>query len=124
MTDAANPKHSSPRWKDDTRQAPPDAGGERETLSACLDWQRATFELKCAGLTPEQLSARAVPPSGLSLHGIVRHLARVERWWFRTQFADEGVPMLHYSDDWPDPDFEKFEKLDGDVTEVLDVWRA
>ncbi|MGW0838636.1 DinB family protein [Streptomyces sp. NPDC002787] len=121
MTDTAAPKHSSPRWNDDTRPAPPSVGGEREILSAVLDWHRATFELKCAGLSPEQLSERAVPPSGLSLHGMVRHLAGVERWWFRMQFAGEDVPMLYYSDDDPDQDFDS---LEGDVDEAFAVWRT
>lgn len=121
MTGAAAPKHYSPRWNNDTRQAPPDIGGERETLSAVLDWHRATFELKCAGLPPEQLSERAVPPSSLSLHGLVRHLAGAERWWFRIQFAGEDVPMLYYSDDDPDQDFDS---LDGDAGEAFAVWRT
>lgn len=122
MTDTPPaPKHYAPRWDSDTRPALPGVGGERETLSAVLDWHRATFELKCAGLPPERLSERAVPPSGLSLHGIVRHLAGVERWWFRIQFAGEDVPMLYYSDDDPDQDFDT---LDGDVGEAFAVWRA
>ncbi|MEU5833818.1 DinB family protein [Streptomyces diacarni] len=121
MTGTPAPQHRSPRWDDDTRPDPPAVGGERETLGAVLDWHRATFELKCAGLTPRQLSERAVPPSGLSLHGILRHLAGVERWWFRIQFAGEDVPLLHYSDAEPDQDFDD---LDGDVDEAFAVWRA
>ncbi|WP_369779647.1 DinB family protein [Streptomyces sp. R33] len=121
MTDAPAPQHYSPRWNGDTRTAPPDVGGERETLSAVLDWQRATFELKCAGLSPEQLSEKAVAASALSLHGLLRHLSGVERWWFRIQFAHEDVPLLYYSDDDPDQDFES---LDGDVEEAFAVWRA
>lgn len=96
-------------------------GDDREILTAYLDWHRQTFELKCAGLPPERLSERGVPPSGLSLHGLVRHLAGVERWWFRVQFAGEDVPLLYYSDDDPDQDFDD---LDGDVAEALAVWRA
>lgn len=115
------PVHFAPRWSDDPRPAPPATGGERETLSAVLDWHRATFGLKCAGLAPERLSEQAVPPSALSLHGLARHLAGVERWWFRIQFAGEDVPLLYYSDDEPDQDFES---LDGDVTEAFAVWRA
>ena len=121
MTGAAVPSHFSPRWNNDTRPAPPDTGGERETLSAVLDWHRATFELKCAGLPPERLSEQAVPPSSLSLHGLVRHLAGAERWWFRIQFAGEDVPMLYYSDDDPDQDFDS---LDSDPGEDFAVWRT
>jgi Protein of unknown function (DUF664) len=61
-----------------------------------------------------------VPPSTMSLHGILRHLAAVERWWFRIHFAQEDVPMLYYSDDDPSQDFDS---LDGDVAEVFTVWR-
>ncbi|MFE9555084.1 DinB family protein [Streptomyces sp. NPDC006692] len=121
MTEAPPPKHYAPRWGDDTRPERSSVGGERETLSTVLDWHRATFELKCAGLPPERLSQHAVPPSTLSLHGLVRHLSGAERWWFRTQFAGEDVPMLYYSDEDPDQDFGS---LDGDVEEAFAVWRA
>jgi hypothetical protein len=121
MTGTTAPKNYAPRWNNDTRPAPPEVGGERETLSGVLDWHRATFELKCAGLAPEQLSERAVPPSSLSLHGLVRHLAGVERWWFRIQFAGQDVPLLYYSDDDPDQDFDS---LDGDPGEAFAVWRT
>lgn len=115
------PEHLSPRWPEGTRPALPSLGTERETLTAFLDWHRATFEQKCSGLSAEQLSRRAVEPSTMSLHGLVRHLAGAERWWFRTQFAGEEVPMLHYCDDDPDQDFER---LDGDPGEAFAVWRA
>lgn len=114
------PRHFAPRLSGDIRSAPPAVGEERETLSSVLDWQRATFELKCSGVPAERMSERAVPPSGLSLHGLVRHLAGVERWWFRIQFAGEDVPLLHYSDDDPDQDFDR---LDGDVEEAFSRWR-
>ncbi|MEU6854742.1 DinB family protein [Actinacidiphila alni] len=119
------PTHSnvqhSPRAAGDDRPPLPTTGGEREILTAFLDWHRATFELKCRGLAEAQLSQRAVPPSGLSLHGLVRHLAGVERWWFRQHFAGEDLPMLHYSDDEPNLDFDR---LDGDVEAAFALWRA
>ncbi|RDI65503.1 DinB family protein [Nocardia pseudobrasiliensis] len=115
------PSGFSPRWSEGARAEPPRIGGERESLCAFLDWHRTTFELKCAGIAPERLSERAVPPSTLSLHGLVRHLAGVERWWFRIQFAGEDIPMLHYSDDDPDQDFDR---LDGDVAQALELWRT
>lgn len=73
------------------------------------------------GLTPARLSDRACPPSALSLHGLARHLAAVERWWFCMQFADEDVPLLFRSDDDPDQDFDD---LGGDPSEAFAVWRA
>jgi hypothetical protein len=111
----------SPPWADDTRDPLPRVGDERTMLTAMLDWHRETFALKCRGVPPERMSEKAVPPSGLSLHGLVRHLAGVERWWFRQQFRGEDVPHLYYTDDDPDQDFES---LDGDVEEVFAVWRA
>ena len=38
-----------------------------------LDWRRATLLRECAAWTPPQLATRAVPPSSLSLLGLVRH---------------------------------------------------
>jgi hypothetical protein len=111
----------SPKWSGDLRPKLPRAGSEREILCSTLDWHRQTFELKCTGVPPERLSEKGVPPSGLSLHGLVRHLAGTERWWFRMQFAGEDLPHLYYSDDDPDQDFDS---LDGNVEEAFAVWRA
>ena len=109
------------RWLDDTREPVPAVGSEREILTAFLDWYRATFEQKCAGVPAARLSEQGVPPSSMSLHGLLRHLTGNERWWFRIQFAGEDVPMLYYSDDDPDQDFDS---LDGDVEEAMAAWRA
>ncbi|CAL9432646.1 hypothetical protein SUDANB121_02100 [Nocardiopsis dassonvillei] len=98
----------------------PVSGDEREVLTAHLDWHRATFEAKCAGLSAERLSLRAVPPSSLSLHGLIRHTAGGERWWFRIRFAGEEPPLLYYSGDDPDQDFDD---LAGDPAQALDRWR-
>ena len=69
----------------------PLTGPERAMLQAFLDWHRLTLLLKCAGLTGEQMAERAVPPSSLSLLGLVRHMTKVERAWFRQRFAGEPV---------------------------------
>ncbi|MEV4596161.1 DinB family protein [Amycolatopsis sp. NPDC049253] len=114
------PQHFSP-VAEGAREAVPRLASERDTLVAFLDWHRETFAMKCAGLGQEALSTKAVSPSGLSLHGILRHLAGVERWWFQQQFAGADVPLLHYSDDDPDQDFGS---LDGDVTEAMALWRT
>ncbi|HXQ76355.1 MAG TPA: DinB family protein [Acidimicrobiales bacterium] len=98
----------------------PRQGSEREILTAFLDWYRQTFELKCSGVSTGRLSEKGVPPSALSLHGLLRHLAGVERWWLRQQFAGEDVPLLYYSDDNPNEDFDV---LDGDPGEAFSVWR-
>src|SRR5215204_393582 len=76
----------------DDRTRPPPAGDERAQLEGFLDHHRLLW--KCAGLTDEQLRERPVPPSALSLHGLVRHLADLERSWFRERFAGADVPDL------------------------------
>ena len=65
--------------------------GERQALEAWLDFHRDTLLLKCAGLTAGQLKERAVPPSRLSLLGLVRHMTEVERWWFRIHTANTDM---------------------------------
>jgi uncharacterized damage-inducible protein DinB len=69
-------------------------GGEREALRQWLDYHRATLARKCQGLGDEQLRERSMPPSALTLLGLVRHLAEVERTWFRRVFEDNDVPLI------------------------------
>ena len=71
---------------DVTRIDEPFTGSERGILDGFLDWHRSTLLWKCAGLTGEQLALAPVPPSNLSLLGIVRHMADMERAWFRIRF--------------------------------------
>lgn len=80
--------------------------GERAMLEGWLAWHRATLLRKCAGLSGERLAECAVPPSNLSLLGLVRHMGDVERSWFRKRFAAEPVADLYYTEQWPDADFE------------------
>lgn len=79
---------------DDHRVGPPSFGSERETLRAFLDYHRATLAMKCEGLTDEQLRETSMEPSALSLLGLVRHMAEVERAWFRRTFEDRDAPMV------------------------------
>src|SRR5580700_7424808 len=69
--------------------------GERETLVMYLRNHRLTLEMKCAGLEADQMACRSVPPSNLSLLGLVRHLASVEQFWFRRVLAGEAGPRLY-----------------------------
>ncbi|KDN16601.1 DinB family protein [Amycolatopsis rifamycinica] len=110
---AAPPRLTGPR----TDPAP--VADERQALTESLEYFRRTFELKCTGLDPARLSELSVPPSTLTLHGLLRHLTGCERWWFRMQFAGEDVPLLYYSDDDPEQDFTD---LDGDVDEAFSLW--
>ncbi|OMQ14830.1 Mini-circle protein [Modestobacter sp. VKM Ac-2676] len=81
------------------RVDPPYRDGERAALEAWLEFHRATLLRKCAGLTPAQLGERSVPPSGLSLRGLVRHLSDVERYWFARVMAGRDVPTLFWSEE-------------------------
>jgi uncharacterized damage-inducible protein DinB len=83
------------------------AASEREMLGDWLAWHRATLLRKCAGLDGEQLARRAVPPSNLSLLGLVRHMSDTERGWVRQLFRGEQVPDLYYRADAPDADLEE-----------------
>ncbi|WP_344579842.1 DinB family protein [Streptomyces lunalinharesii] len=88
------------------RRPMPSAAGERAMLQSWLDFHRDTLLSKCAGLTGEQLARPGTPPSTLTLLGLVRHLAYVERVWFRQRFAGEAVATLHCTPDAPDADFD------------------
>ena len=90
-------------------------------LNAWLDWHRATLAHKCAGLSDEQLRERSTPPSTLSLLGLVRHMAEVERTWFRRVLAGEDVPLV-YS---PTGDFQvAYDATDASVAEAFENWRS
>ncbi len=106
----------------DDRVDPPLEADERATLTAFLDFQRATLALKCDGLTDDQLRERAVPPSNLSLLGLVRHMAEVERNWFRPVLAGEEMAGIFS----PDMDWEVAfrDAATADVAEAFRLWRA
>ena len=86
--------------------------GERDALEAWLDFHRDTLLFKCAGLTARQLKERAVPPSRLSLLGLVRHMTEVERWWFRIHAGDTDMPFP-YDPDETGEDFEALDEADA-----------
>ncbi|MGY1857520.1 DinB family protein [Modestobacter sp. SYSU DS0290] len=81
------------------RVDPPFLDGERAAVEAWLEFHRATLLHKCAGLTPEQLGERSVPPSGLSLRGLLRHLTDVERYWFTRVVAGREAPTIYWEAD-------------------------
>jgi len=81
------------------RTNPPYLAGDRESLDSWLDFHRAALLSKCEGLDDERLRTRSVPPSSLSLLGLIRHMTEVERNWFRRVLLDEEVAPLYCSDD-------------------------
>lgn len=108
---------------DDPRLGAPSTGEERAMLVGFLSAQRATLELKCAGLGGE-LARRSVEPSTLSLLGLVRHLADVERRWFRLVLAGQDAPPRFSSAVEPDGDFDGAVPDPDLVTEAWQAWRA
>src|SRR5438270_5080421 len=104
-----------------TRTDPPLIADERAMLEAWLEYHRATLAMKCDGLSAEQLRQRAVPPSSLSLLGLVRNMAEVERNWFQRVLAGEEITPLFYSEADPDGDFNNVD--DADPEEAFAAWR-
>jgi len=94
--------------------------GEREMLTGWLDYHRATLAWKCEGLTDDQLRERSVPPSGLSLLGLVRHLAECERSWFRHVLLGADLPYLYSTPQDMDADFN--DTGGADAATVLRTW--
>jgi uncharacterized damage-inducible protein DinB len=99
----------------------PRTGDERTLLEAWLDFHRATLLMKCAGLTDEQLRLRSVEPSTLSLLGLVRHMADVERGWFRRGVGQQRADPIYQSDDDPDSDFNNVGA--ADAATAFDTYR-
>jgi uncharacterized damage-inducible protein DinB len=103
------------------RIGPPLTGDERETLRAFLDYHRATLAMKCDGLSDEDLRRQSMPPSTLSLLGLVRHMAEVERTWFRRVINAEDVPFV-----WSEVgDFQEAYDASGATrSEAFDAWQS
>ncbi len=103
----------------------PLTGADRPILTAFLDWQRTTMLNICAGLTAAQLVARPAPPSNLSLLGLVRHLTKVERIWFRQRAAGLPVPPVYDPAKGRDADFNNLDpdRAAADIELLAQEWR-
>jgi uncharacterized damage-inducible protein DinB len=80
------------------RVDPPSIAGEREMLRDFLDFHRGTLAMKCEGLSDDDLRRQSMPPSTLCLLGLVRHMAEVERQWFRRVINGEDIPLVWSAD--------------------------
>jgi hypothetical protein len=109
---------------DDPREHRQRLGDERTTLVESLRCQRLTLEMKCAGLDAEAMARRSVEPSTMSLLGLVRHLAEVERDTFRVMMAGQDVPRLYCSETHRDGDFDGAVPDPRVVAEAWEAWRA
>src|SRR5262249_39950638 len=96
-------------------------GGEREMLRAFLDYPRATLAMKCDGLSEDELRRQSSPPSELSLLGLVRHMAEVERTWFRRVINGEDIPLV-----WSDKgDYQvAYDATGATRAEAFGAWEA
>ena len=108
--------------KDPRREEPPFVLGEREMLECWLEFHRMTLQFKFEGLDDAARKARPVPTSLLSLHGLVRHMAEVERNWFQRVLLQNGAPHI-----WADPAIDDSELVpldDADGDADLALWQA
>jgi hypothetical protein len=108
---------------DPRRQEPPFILGEREMLEGWLEYHRTTMLFKCEGLDEAGRKRRPVPTSKLSLHGLVRHMAEVERNWFRCVLLRQpDAPSIWYDDDIEDSELVPLD--DADWSADLAAWHA
>lgn len=99
--------------------------GELATYREYLSNYRLTIEMKCGGLDADQLARRSVPPSTLSLLGLVRHLAQMENHWFQRVLQGRTEPsrLFKREDDW-DWDFAGATSDPAVVKEAFATWKA
>jgi uncharacterized damage-inducible protein DinB len=138
MTSADPPTETPPsRWTRSTVYAdmwvdpdndPRETGAatvdERSTLLDYLRRYRLTMEMKCADLDAEQMARRSVPPSTMSLLGLVRHMSEVERHWFRREMAGQDAPKLYCTEADRDGDWNGAVPDADVVDEAWSSWRA
>ena len=104
------------------RPEPPQEGDETATLLGFLDYQRATLEWKCRGLSDEQLRA-ALPPTSMTLGGMLKHLAAVEDYWCTQVVGGEPSPEPWAGVDWEaNPDWEWRTAADEPGDELRALW--
>jgi uncharacterized damage-inducible protein DinB len=109
--------------EDDPRETDVQPVGELDTVWDYLRRYRTTLQMKCDGLDAEQLARRSVPPSTLSLLGLVRHLAQVEHNWFQRVLQEQDVPRLYRSAEDRDHDFNGAVADPAVVKEACSTWR-
>jgi uncharacterized damage-inducible protein DinB len=109
---------------DDRRQEPPFLMAERPMLEAWLEFHRTTLLLKCEGMDDGDRKARPVETSLLSLHGLVRHMAEVERNWFQRVLEEDAAATPIWFDPTVEGDEGDLFPLDeADWEADLAVWR-
>ena len=110
--------------EDDPRPGGPILGDERTTLVEYLRAYRLTLQMKCDGLDSDEMARRSVEPSTLSLLGLIRHMADVERYWFRIRMSGQQVSRIYRNDEDRDADFNGAVADPTVVEEAWQNWRA
>jgi hypothetical protein len=106
------------------RALPPLNVDERTTLEGWLEFHRETLAMKCAGLSDDLARKASSPPSVLTLIGLVRHMAEVERNWFRRILDGQVVPTVHNPEGDPEGPDGGFELVEGStLTDAVATWR-
>src|SRR3954451_18794273 len=108
---------------DDPRDTGTQITDERGALLEYLRAYRLTLQMKCADLDAEQLARRSVPPSTMSLLGLVRHMAEVERFWFRRVMSGEEPSRLYPRDEDADADWNGASAEQEVVEQAWRAWR-
>ncbi|MFF5426726.1 MULTISPECIES: DinB family protein [unclassified Streptomyces] len=116
------PRMTTERTATTPRVDPSTTSGEREALEQWLDFHRATLAMKCEGLDDAQLRTTSVPPSDLNLLGLVRHMAEVERGWFRHVLAGEEAGWIYATEEDYDRDIHATEE--DTYEEAYATWQA
>ncbi len=108
-------------FRADDRIDPPITAGEADTLLGFLNYQRDTLRWKCSGLTATEL-AMSLPPTTLTLGGLLKHVAVVEAGWLNQFFAGGVVKPSWFDDlDHDDPDW-SFASASSATPEQLFAW--
>jgi hypothetical protein len=103
----------------------PLTGDNRPMLEGFLAWHRVLLRYKCTGLTGAQLAQCSVPPSNLSLLGLVRHMAKVERRWFRERIGGQELQPMYDPALGQDADFEDLDpaRAQADYERLTEEYR-
>ena len=105
------------------RPRPPEEAGELETILGFLDFHRATFEWKCSGLDSAGLN-HTIPPSTMSLGGMMKHLALDEEHWFSRRLFGRDRSSPWDVVDWDaDPDWEWHSATDDSPEKLRALWQ-
>jgi uncharacterized damage-inducible protein DinB len=112
-----------PQIDEHGRPMPPQESGETSTLSGFLDYQRSTLEWKCQGLSDAELR-EALPPTSMTLGGLLKHMAYVEDYWFNQVVAEEPPAEPWNEEDWnADPDWDWHSAVNDSGDELRALWR-